>query len=388
MNSRKHRSLGKAIAGVALAVSMLLPANVPGHAQSPAPAGRWNIQFLGPDTIADIAASVAPSVVNINATTNVSREQIARYRADARGRDDGQKRLKKYFGMDSPPDSGEYMKVTGSGVVVKADGHILTSLHVVENASKISVTLQDGRTFDGVVVARDRFSDLALIKIPATNLQVATFGNADLLRPGDWVVAIGNQFGLGHSVTHGLVSGLAREAKGFDKSFGARTGAVRFIQTDAPINPGSSGGPLVNLKGEIVGINTFIRDDAQNIGFAIPANLAREVADKLVSGGSLAHPYIGIIMKDPATEPAMPDAVIANGVEVVEVKFRSPASTAGIVPGDVILEIDQSPVKKSDDVSSAVRKRNVGESMRLKIKRSGAEKIVELKVEQLPEEGD
>ncbi len=350
----------------------------------------YRLPPFSPNTIADIVQAVAPQVVNINTTTGMSREQMSRYKTDARSQNESSRQLKKWFGIDMPPtETSNYMKVTGSGVIVRPDGYILTSLHVVENALKVDVTLKDGRSFNGVVTARDRFSDLAMVKIEAQDLPVVRFGNASELRLGDWVIAIGNQFGLGHTVTQGLVSGLGREAKGFSESFGARTGAVRFIQTDAPINPGSSGGPLINLSGEVVGINTFIRDDAQNIGFAIPSGIAKEVAEKLAGSGMIAHPYIGIVMRDPQGDPLKGDtALLPDGVEVTEVRTRSPASRAGIEPGDVILEVDLTPVRRSDDVSSAVGKRHIGDSLKLKVKRSGAEQIITIKIDQLPDNPD
>lgn len=356
---------------------------VPTQTQMASPRrSRWgNLQFIGPDTISDIAAAVAPSVVNITANANAN---SGRGRNAVHVQNDANKKIRRYYGMDTPPPGdNDYLKVTGSGIIINPNGYILTSLHVVESANNVTVTMQDGRTLDGTVTARDRFSDLALVKVNGSNLPTARFGNADELRVGDWVIAIGNQFGLGHTVTQGLISGLGREAKGFEKSFGARTGAVRFIQTDAPINPGSSGGPLLNLRGEVIGINTFIRDDAQNIGFAIPANIARDVADKLANAGAIAHPYIGIVMKEgPDGHSSTP------GVEVAEVKFRSPASSAGISPGDVIMQIDQSPVFSPDDVSVAVGKRRIGESLKLKIRHENADKDVDVKIDRLPEEGE
>lgn len=368
-------------------LAVLLAALVLGNFASPASAqspSRWgNLQYIGPDTIGDIAAGAAPSVVNITANT-VSKDARTRT-APGRPRDDASRKIRRYYGIDAgPPADNEQLKVTGSGVIVNPNGYVLTSLHVVENANNVTVTMQNGKAYEGTVTARDRFSDLALIKIQATNLPAVKFGNPDELRVGDWVIAIGNQFGLGHTVTHGLVSGMGREAKGFEKSFGARTGAVRFIQTDAPINPGSSGGPLLNLRGEVIGINTFIRDDAQNIGFAIPGNIARDVADKLANGGPIAHPYIGIVMKEPPDGPAP----AGQGVEVAEVKFKSPASVAGISPGDVILMIDETPVSKPDDISLAVAKRKVGENLKLKVRRETAEKEVDVKIDRLPEESD
>lgn len=342
---------------------------------------RWGtLQFIGPDTIADIASGVAPSVVNLTANISVTRNTVNRMATPSKAQQDANKKIRRYYGMDTRSDA-ETLKVTGSGIVVSPDGYIITSLHVVENAGTVTATLQDGRSFVGNIVAKDRFSDLALIKVPTTGLVPVKFGNAEGLRPGDWVVAIGNPFGLGHTVTHGLVSGLQREAKGFEKSFGARTGAVRFIQTDAPINPGSSGGPLINLRGEVVGVNTFIRDDAQNIGFAIPSNVVREVSEKLVKGGSIQHPYIGITMKDQKVADG-------GGVEVSEVKFKSPAATAGILPGDVIMLVEGNPASKPEDVSGAVSKHKIGEVVHVKVKRNGADKDFDIQIQPLPEDGD
>jgi S1-C subfamily serine protease len=363
-----------------MSVMLMLGSIAPPAAQAE---DRWGgLQYIGPDTISGIAASVAPSVVNLTASQSVNRDSLGRLRTQARTQQDANKKIRRYYGIDTPPaPEAETLKVTGSGVIVTPDGYILTSLHVVENAGTVNVTAQDGKTYTGNIVAKDRFSDLALLKVPATNLPPVKFGNAENLRPVDWVIAIGNQFGLGHTVTHGLVSGLGREAKGFEKSFGARTGAVRFIQTDAPINPGSSGGPLLNLNGEVIGINTFIRDDAQNIGFAIPSNVARDVADKLIKGGQIAHPYIGITMKDQQVAPGA-------GVEVAEVKFRSPAATAGILPGDVIVLIDSNAASKPEDISTAVSKHKIGEAVHVKLRRNGADKELDVKIEPLPEEGD
>lgn len=380
---RIYRLLSKTALSVAVALLAIECFGSPFGATAAFAQGsaRWGqLQFIGPDTISDIATSVGPAVVNIVANSTVSRDQVARLRSQGRPREDSSRKVRRYYGIDSAPlvDS-ETLKVTGSGVIIAPDGYILTSLHVVENAATVTITLQDGRSYEGNVVARDRFSDLALVKINAAGLHIVKFGNAETLRLGDWVIAIGNQFGLGHTVTHGLVSGLGREAKGFEKSFGARTGVVRFIQTDAPINPGSSGGPLVNLKGEVVGINTFIRDDAQNIGFAIPSNTAREVADKLTRSGSIAHPYIGITMKDVVVDPG-------NGVEIAEVRFRSPAASAGMVPGDVILQVDTSLAAKPEDVSDAVSKRKIGDNVKIKVRRNGVDKDFEVKIEPLPEE--
>ncbi len=338
-------------------------------------------RIFGAETMVDIAREVSPAVVNIVSLTTASRDQLTRMRTE-RSRDDNGRKLRRYFGLDQGEEPGNQLRVTGSGIVIRADGYILTTLHVVQNATDIKVILVDGRSFSARVIGRDGFTDLALIKIEGTKLQEARFGDPERLRLGEWVVAIGNQFGLEHTVTCGLISGLHREAKAFTPSFGARTGAVKFIQTDTPINPGSSGGPLLNLRGEVIGINSFIRDDAQNIGFALPASLAREVGEKLLRSGTIAHPYIGIEMRDPAESVAVAD----KGVEVTLVKPASPASSAGLEAGDLIVEVDQSFVKTPNDVSEAVSSHSPGERMTFKVKRNGTDRTIIVKVERLPED--
>lgn len=352
-----------------------------------ATAGQPAESFVGVNTIADVAQKAAPAVVNIVAVTSLSRDQALHIRSEQRLHDHGSKRVKKYFDMDSVNDeSDNQIKATGSGIIVRSDGFILTSLHVVQNSSDIKVTLADGRRYTANLVGKDSFTDLALIKIDANSLPEAKFGNANQLRLGEWVVAIGNQFGLEHTVTAGLISGLHREAKAFTPSFGARTGAVKFIQTDASINPGSSGGPLLNLRGEIVGVNSFIRDDAQNIGFAIPVDIACEVAKKLIKEGVIVHPYIGIEMRDPSELISLKPGDNEEGVEITRVKSAGPANTAGLEIGDRITEVGNAIVRNPTDVSQAVGKHAVGEAVKVRVKRNGAERTVVVKIAPLPDE--
>ncbi len=339
------------------------------------------VQFLGPNTIPDLVEAVSPSVVNIVSTMPMSRDQAARLR-DQRNADNA-RRIRRYFGMDGD-EPGNQVRTTGAGVIIRNDGFILTSLHVVRGADAIRVTLKDGRSYDATVIGRDTFSDLATIKISASGLPTVRFGNADKLRLGQWVMAIGNPYAYENSVSAGLVSGLGREAKAFTQAFGARTGALRFIQTDVPLNPGSSGGPLFNLQGEVVGINSFIRDEAQNIGFAIPSNVARDVGEKLIKQGTVQHPYLGIEMRDPAETPS--GAGLTPGVEVTKVKIPSPASTGGIQVGDIIMSIESNQIREPSDVSNMVATRSVGEKLNIVIKRNGAEKSMVIKIENLPEE--
>lgn len=342
-------------------------------------------QFLGPDTIADMVDAVSGAVVNIVSTSPMSRDQATRIRMEQRARDEGAKRMRKYFGLDVPSDDpGNQVRTTGAGVLIRSDGFILTSLHVVKAADQIKVTLKDGRSFEAKVMGRDSFSDLAVIKINSSGLPTVKFADAEKLRLGQWLVAIGNPYAYENSVTAGLVSGLHREAKAFTPAFGARTGALRFIQTDVPLNPGSSGGPLFNLNGEVVGINSFIRDEAQNIGFAIPGHIAQGIGEKLIKLGNVQHPYLGIEMRDPTEMPT--GAALIPGVEVTKVKIPSPASLGGIEVGDLIVSIDASQVKQPSDVSSMISNHAAGERLNILVRRNGAEKTLVVKIENLPDE--
>lgn len=332
------------------------------------------LQFIGPDTIADVAASVAAAVVNIDVA---SADNFIDARSHSRKGDNRSGRLR-------PPDNDA--KGTGSGVIIGSDGLILTSHHLLEGSERIHVTLHDGRSFLARVLGKDVFSDLALLKIDAVNLPIVTFGDASRLRPGDWVLAVGSPLGLDHTVTLGIISAIGREAKSFN-TFGARSGAVRFIQTDAAINPGNSGGPLVNLKGEVVGINAFVRGSAQNIGFAIPADIAQDVAEKLTRLHVIPHPFIGIVMV-PETNPAQSEPATAAqpGVMVQSVIPKGPAFMAGVLPGDLITAVDNQEVRRPDDVSAVVRRHDIGDHLLVVLKRAGQERILRVQVEQLPEE--
>ncbi len=336
------------------------------------------LTFLGPDTLADVAASVAQGVVNVEVL----------FDSDSPRQSGRTKRGQDWRASPEGQEGGNATRKTGSGVVLRPDGVILTSNHVIDGAGRINVTLQGGRIYPAEVVGQDNFSDLAVLKIEAQGLQTIKFGSVERIRPGDWVLAVGSPLGLDHSVTLGIVSALNREAKGLS-TFGARSGAVRFIQTDAAINPGNSGGPLVNLKGEVIGINTFIHGHAQNIGFAIPCGLAEEVADRLIRYHTCSHPFIGIVMADLDESVRQAEGLQpgSKGVLVRTVYPRSPAFRAGVFPGDLIVEADDRSVVRSDDVSEAVRSHALGELLRLKIEHEGKARIIKVPVEELPGDG-
>lgn len=316
----------------------------------------------GENIIADIAAASTPAVVNIDTRTSVT---VADHPFNQFGLNDlfEQRRPKKYESHGS-----------GSGVIIRPDGYILTNNHVVQQADEIKVTLADKRTFMGKVVGKDKYTDLALVKIDASNLKAAKLGVSKDLRPGDWAIAIGSPLGLSQTVTLGIVSALGRSISNLN--------AVELVQTDAAINPGNSGGPLLNIRGEVIGINTAIRGDGQNIGFAIPIDVARNVADQLVKDGSIKHPYLGIAMQDlePKLARYMGLAAGTKGVVVVKVEPGSPADSAGLVSGDIIQKVDGKTVGTSKEIQTLVRARKPGQSLNLVVLREQEAVPVEVKV--------
>lgn len=307
----------------------------------------------GTNVVADIAAGAMPSVVNIDTRMNFVVAETITPRS-----------LFDLFGGEIGPRQRQYESHgAGSGVIIRPDGYILTNNHVVQKADEIKVTLGDKREFIGKVVGKDSFSDLALVKIEASGLKPAVMGDSKSIRPGDWAIAIGSPLGLSQTVTLGIVSALGRSIDNLN--------AVELIQTDAAINPGNSGGPLLNIKGEVIGINNAVRRDGQNIGFAIPIDIARTTADELIKTGSIKHSYLGIAMKDMDPKLAkalgMPDDT--KGVIIAQVTPDSPAGRSGLRHGDVIQRIEGKPVSTSKEVQTVVRARKPGDSLNMLIVR-------------------
>ena len=262
----------------------------------------------------------------------------------------------------------------GSGFITDSNGTVLTNAHVVEGSDRVRVTLSNGRSVNGQVLGRDKLTDLAVIRISANNLPTVRLGNSDTLKPGEWAIAIGNPLGLDNTVTAGIISATGRSSG----VIGTPDKRLRFIQTDAAINPGNSGGPLLNQKGEVIGINTAIIGRTQGLGFAIPINRARSIADQLIAGKQVQHPYLGIGM-----ETLTPDVVEAlnqevnlsvsanEGVLIVNVVNNSPAARAGLRPGDVIEQIDGKKVTTADELQRQVEKTSVGGNVALEVNRNG-----------------
>lgn len=330
---------------------------------------------IGENAIADIAESAAPSVVNIDTRTAVSMPR------DVFHSGPGFRNFEFFFGpgMRAPSPRQFESRGSGSGVIVRADGYILTNNHVVRNATDIKVTLNDKRVFKGKVVGRDSFTDLALVKIDANDLPVVRFGASKNLRPGDWAIAIGSPLGLDHTVTLGIVSALGRSLSDLNNN-------VELIQTDAAINPGNSGGPLLNIHGEVIGINTAIRSDAQNIGFAIPIDSAKDVLSELLAGGTIKRPYVGVYMQELDEKLARSLGLTkgAQGVVVAQIASGSPADQAGLQQGDLIERVDGKAVNSSKEVQSIVRGHKVGESINMLVLRSGKLMALTIKVGDYP----
>jgi len=274
----------------------------------------------------------------------------------------------------------------GSGFIISEDGHILTNNHVAENAWKLEVTLMDGQKYEAKVVGKDELIDLALIKIdPKGKLPTLPMGDSDALRVGEWVVAIGNPLGFEHTVTAGVVSGKGRQLLGGDLD----SALASFIQTDAAINFGNSGGPLLNARGEVVGINTAITRNSspfnagliQGIGFALPINLARNAVAQLKETGRVARGYLGISIK-PVTETVRKGFGLpsASGALVDEVTPGLPADEAGLKDGDVIVSVDGAPVKDTAELIRTVSSRRPGETVSLGVIRDGKDMKIKVRL--------
>ncbi len=285
----------------------------------------------------------------------------------------GDEFFRRFF---SPPKFRE--RGAGSGFIISKDGYIVTNNHVVEKAQKITVKLLDGRVFQGKVVGTDPFSDVALIKVDANNLPTLPLGNSDLIRVGEWVIAIGNPFGLTHTVTVGVVSAKGRSGIGI-------TDVEDFIQTDAAINPGNSGGPLLNIRGEVIGMNTaiFTRSGGyMGIGFAIPINLVKAIAEQLKTKGTVERGWLGVYIQDLTPDLAKALGLkVTEGVLVTEVIPNSPAEKAGIKEKDVIVKINGKPVKTAAELRSQILLLKPGSVAELEIVRGSERKIIKATIE-------
>jgi serine protease Do/serine protease DegQ len=267
----------------------------------------------------------------------------------------------------------------GSGVIIDAgNGYIITNSHVIDKAQDIVVTLEDGQRFDANVIGKDPGADIAVIQIDAPNLNEISLGNSDVLRQGDFVVAIGNPFGLGQTVTSGIVSALGRSGLGIESY-------EDFIQTDASINPGNSGGALVNLRGELIGINTAIYGPSGGnvgIGFAIPVNMAKQITEQLIEHGEVKRGRLGFSAQDLTPELAQAFGITHNkGVVVARVEPDSPADKANMKVGDVIIKVNEREVQSSAQVRNEIGLLRIGDRVKIGILRNGKARTLTATVE-------
>lgn len=337
-------------------------------------------EFVGfPQSFADLAEKVKPAVVNIRTETTV-RIPGSPFRhffgPETSPFDDF---FKRFFG--DIPDRELKQQSLGSGFIIDKDGYIITNNHVVAKADEIKVKLVDGREFDAKVVGRDQKTDLALIKISSffKSLPTLALGDSEAIRVGDWVLAVGNPFGLEHTVTQGIISATGRAIGSgpYDN----------FLQTDAPINPGNSGGPLVNLKGEVIGINTAIVASGQGIGFAIPSNMAKKIISQIKKTGKVTRGWIGVSVQTVTPEIARSFKLKeAKGALVGDVIPGGPADSAGMKRGDIIISFDGRSVKDMSDLPRIVAETPVGKKVNVTIMRDGKEMTLKVKVEEMKEE--
>ncbi len=340
------------------------------------------IQSSNRNFIAIAVERVGPAVVRIDASRTVANQLPNALQNPF---------FRRFFGDERGARPERVERGTGSGFIVSQDGHIVTNAHVVAGADTVSVTLKDGREFEGKVVGVDRVTDVAAIKIAATTLPTVTLGSSENLIPGEWAIAIGNPLGLDNTVTAGIISATGRSSS----QVGVPDRRVRFIQTDAAINPGNSGGPLLNNRGEVIGINTAIRANAQGLGFAIPIETARRIADQLFATGQVEHPYLGIQMVD--LTPDLQEKInqdnelnvrltVTQGVLVVQVLDGTPAAQAGLKPGDVITKVNNIAVTASSEVQDQVESSKIGNVLKVEINREGQINVIEVRPTSLPVE--
>jgi len=320
----------------------------------------------------EIVKAVSPAVVNISSIKTIRKQTPS---------------FDELFDFLYPFPDGRSRRwkeqSLGSGVIVSANGYIVTNNHVIEKADEIKVVFVDKRSFKAKVVGSDPKTDIAIIKIEASNLPVVSWGDSDKLQVGEFVLAIGNPFGLSNTVTMGIISAIGRTDVGI-------ADYENFIQTDAAINPGNSGGPLVNMKGELIGINTAIFSRTggyQGIGFSVPSNMVISVMDQLIKKGKVTRGWIGVTIQELTPEIAQKFGMgTSEGVIVTDVVRGGPAHKAGLMRGDVILEFNEKKITDASLLRNIVAQTEINQQIRLKISRQGKEMNIFVTVGELPSE--
>jgi Do/DeqQ family serine protease len=323
--------------------------------------------------ITQVVDKVGPAVVRINASKTVTTRQAPSDEFE-------DPFFRRFFGDRVPqpnqPEEREVQRGTGSGFIINRNGQIMTNAHVVFGATKVTVTLKDGRTVDGKVKGIDRVTDVAIVEIAEKNLPSIQIGNSEAIKPGEWAIAIGNPLGLDNSVTAGIISATGRTSA----EVGAADKRVSYIQTDAAINPGNSGGPLLNAAGQVIGMNTAMLRGTQGLGFAIPINTAQRIAKQLIATGKVDHPFLGIqmvtltpqIKKEIDSDPnANFKLDVDRGALVARIVRNSPAAKGGMRSGDIIQSVNGKAVQNSNQVQQAVETTKIGSNVQVQVRRNG-----------------
>lgn len=321
---------------------------------------------VGTNIIADTVDKTSPSVVKIETLTKTT----TRY-ADPFFNDPF---FREFFGSQSPyREKSNVVEGMGSGFIISEDGYILTNEHVISGVTEISVFLgNQEKSLSAKVVGSDAELDLAVLKVNAgSKLPYLKLGNDNNIRVGEWVIAIGNPYGLDHTVTTGVISAKGRPVQVENRQY------KNLLQTDASINPGNSGGPLLNLAGEVIGINTAVNAGAQGIGFAIPANTVKSVLSTLIEDGKVVRPWMGVYIQTMNSELAQQlGTKTTEGAVLSGVMTGSPAEQAGLQQGDIVLSINNQKVTDASNVTDFIQKKKVGEKVNLLVERNGSQKTV------------
>jgi len=323
----------------------------------------------GSASYANAVRIAAPAVVNLYVTRMATERVLRSFLDDP-------------FGEFAPRYRRRTEQTLGSGVILDASGQIVTNHHVIDNATTIRVQLADGRSAEAQIIGRDPDTDLALLKIDLPNLPAIRLGRSDLLNVGDVVLAIGNPIGLAQTVTQGIVSATGRDQLGI-ATF------ENFIQTDAPINPGNSGGALINTRGELIGVNTAIIAKSlgiQGIGFAIPVNLVRGVVNEIVTRGKVLRGWIGIGTETIDAERAKVAGFDGAVARITRIAGGSPAQQAGLLPGDVILKIDDKAARSSREVQLRIADTSPGQTLAIEVQRGNERGTARVRVDEAPQQ--
>ncbi len=367
------------------------PAQVSPDEVLPAPTSASSSSLLtsrGPNFISDMVQQVGPAVVRIDSSRTVSANpQMPSMFNDPF--------FQQFFGSQMPngaqPQQQQIERGEGSGFIVDSDGQIITNAHVVDGADAVKVTLKDGRSFEGKVVGSDSVTDVAVIKVNAKDLPTVPLGDSDQIQPGIAAIAIGNPLGLDNTVTAGIISATSRSSS----EVGVPDKRTEFLQTDAAINPGNSGGPLLNEQGQVIGMNTAIIQGAQGLGFAIPINTVKHIADQLAAHGKIAHAYMGVQMltlspqvkaqfnSDPNSGLSVNEE---SGVLVAKVMLNSPADKAGIRAGDVIHKVGNEVITTAEQLQQTVENSDVNSTLKLILNRNGQPQTVSVRLQALSDQ--